>query len=187
MKSMAASRVGARTIRPWSRSAASRMARRAAHRELAADRGLDRVGEGRVRGHEDGGGVGAMLGLGDQVGRDAGGVGGRGGQDHPLRGSGRQVDADLAADLDLGRGHPGVAGADDAVDGREARVREAIGEGADRLRAAGDDERIDLEEAGRAEQDRVACGRRDRPGRRRRSTSTPATRAGTTVITSEDG
>ena len=34
----------------------------------------------------------------------------------PSDGTGRQVDPDLAADLDLGRGHPGVPGADDPVD-----------------------------------------------------------------------
>ena len=82
----------------------------------------------------------------------------------PSDGPGRQVDADLAADLDLGRGDPGVARADDAVDGFDAGLGQAVGEGTDRLRAAGDDEGIDLEQAGRAEEDRVegavAAGRR---------------------------
>ena len=40
---------------------------------------------------------------------------------------------------------------------------QAVGEGADRLGAAGDDERVDLEQAGGAEQDGVR-GRRGRPG-----------------------
>ena len=80
-----------------------------------------------------------------------------------------------------------LPGPDDPVDGREAGLRQAVREGADRLGAAGDDERVDLEQAGRAEQDRVACGRRGRRARRRRPGPTPATRAGTTVMTSDDG
>ena len=64
---------------------------------------------------------------------------------------------------------------------------QAVREGADRLGATGDDERVDLEQAGGAEQDgvgrAVAVGR----ARRRRSRSTPATWAGTTVITSDEG
>ena len=55
--------------------------------ELGADLGLDRVGEGRVGRDEDRRRVGAVLGLGDEVGRDPGRVGGRGGEDHPLRGA----------------------------------------------------------------------------------------------------
>ena len=47
----------------------------------------------------------------------AGGVG----EDHPLRRAGREVDPDLAADLDLGGRDPGVARADDAIDGLRCR------------------------------------------------------------------
>ena len=105
-----------------------------------------------------------MFGLGDEVGRDPGGVGRRRGEDHALRRAGREVDPDLAADLDLGRGDPGVAGPDDTVHWGDARVGEAVGEGTDRLCAAGDDERVDLEQAGGAEEDgverTVAVGRR---------------------------
>ena len=89
---------------------------------------------------------------------------GRGGEDEALRRAGRQVDADLAADLDLGRRDPGVARADDPVDRLDAGIRQAVGEGADGLGAAGHDERVDAEQAGRPEQDRmdpaVAIGRR---------------------------
>ena len=113
----------------------------------------------------------------------AGGVG----EDHALGGAGGQVDADLAADLDLGGGDPGVARPDDPVDGLDAGVRQAEGEGRDRLGATGDDEGIDFEQAGGAERG---------PGRRAPSRSageattirsTPATWAGTTVITSDEG
>ena len=128
-----------------------------------------------------------MLGLGDQVGGDAAGSAVGVGEDHPLGRAGGQVDADLAADLELGGGHPGVAGADDPVDRVEAGVRQPVREGADRLGAAGDDERLDPEQAGGAEQDRVdgavAVGRADATTIR----PTPATRAGTTVMTSDDG
>ena len=89
-------------------------------------------------------------------------------------------------DLDLGGGHPGVARPDDARDRLDAGVRQAVGEGADRLGATGHDERIDA---------RAARRRRAGPGRVPLASageattmrSTPATRAGTTVITSDDG
>ncbi len=155
-------------------------------RELGRDGCLDRVREGRVRRDEDGRGVRAVLGLGDEVGGDTAGVGRRRGEDHALRRAGRQVDADLAADLDLGRGHPGVARTDDPIDGFDAGVRESVREGTDRLRAAGDDEGIDLEEAGGAEQDRVVVAVAS-AGEATTIRSTPATRAGTTVMTSDDG
>ena len=60
-------------------------------------------------------------------------------------------------DLELGRGHPGVAGADDPIDRGERRLEacEPVRERPDRLRAAGDEERIDLEQTGRPEQDGV--------------------------------
>ena len=96
-----------------------------------------------------------MLGLGDEVGGDTAGVRGRRGEDHALRGARRQVDADLARDLDLGGGDPGVAGADDPVDRGKTAVRQAVGERADGLCTSGDDERVDLEQAGGGEQDGV--------------------------------
>ena len=80
-----------------------------------------------------------------------------------------------------------LPGPDDPVDGRRGRLGQAVGEGADRLGAAGDDERLDLEQAGGAEQDRVDARRRGRPGVATTTRSTPATRAGTTVMTSELG
>ena len=157
-------------------------------RELGGDGRLDRVGEGGVRRDQDRRRIGAVLGLGDEVGGDtrrasAGGAA----RTIPSDGPAGQVDADLAADLDLGRGHPRVARTDDPIDGFDAGVRQPVGEGTDRLRPAGDDEGIDLEEAGGAEQDRVGRPGRGRQGRPRRSRSTPATRAGTTVMTSDDG
>ena len=114
--------------------------------------------------HEDGRRVRAVLGLGDEVGRDDVGSRRRVGQDEAFGRAGGQVDADLAADLDLGGGHPGVARPDDPVDGLDAGVRQAEGERADRLRAAGHDEGVDAEQAGGAEEDRV--GAAIRVGRR---------------------
>ena len=64
---------------------------------------------------------------------------------------------------------------------------QAVRERADRLGATGDDERVDLEEAGRAEEDRVDARRRGRPGDATTIAPTPATWAGTTVITSDEG
>ena len=64
-----------------------------ARQKVAISR-LDGVGEGRVGRHEDGRRVGAVLGLRDEVRGDETRVGGAVGEDHPLRRSGREVDAD---------------------------------------------------------------------------------------------
>ncbi len=129
-------------------------------RELVVDGRLDGVGEGRVGGDQDRRGVGAMLGLGDEVGGDTLGVRGGRGEDHALGGPGGEVDRDLAADLDLGGGDPGIARADDPIDGCEALVRQPVGKRADRLRTTGDDEGVDLEQPGGPEQDRMNLARR---------------------------
>ena len=87
----------------------------------------------------------------------------------PSDGPAGQVDADLAADLDLGGGHPGVAGPDDPVDRREAGVGQPVGEGPDR--------------PGRRRRRRR---RRPRAGRRRRAgpgSSTPSRSAGQATTT----
>ena len=99
--------------------------------------------------------------------------------------AGRSI-ADLAADLDLGRGDPGVAWADDPIDGCEARVGQPVGERADRLGTTGDDEGVDVEQPGRPEQDRVAWADAS-AGEATTTRPTPATCAGTTVMTSDDG
>ncbi len=106
-----------------------------------------------------------MLGLGDEVEGDQVGACRRAGQHDAFGRPGGQVDADLAADLDLGGGHPGIARADDPRDGLDAGVREAERERPDGLRTPGHDQDIDAEQAGGTEQDRV--GRAIRVGRRR--------------------
>ena len=90
------------------------------------------------------------------------------GEDHDLGRTGGQVDADLAEDLELGGGHPGVARPDDPVDRRDAGVGQPVGERPDRLGAAGDDELVDPDEAGGAGEDRVDAARPGGPGWRRR-------------------
>ena len=127
-----------------------------------------------------------MLGLRHEVEGDPERVRRWGGQDESLRWPGRQVDGDLSRDLELGRGHPGVARTDDPIDGLETRVGQAVGQGADRLRAAGDQQRIDLEETGDTKEDRVVAPCWS-AGVATTIRPTPATRAGTTVITSELG
>ena len=68
------------------------------------------------------------------------------------------------ADLDLGRGDPRIAGADDPVHRRQTGLRKPVCESADGLCPAGDDEAVDVEQAGGGEEDRVraaiAVGRR---------------------------
>ena len=73
------------------------------------------------------------------------------GHDHHFGRSGGQVDAALAEDLELGRGHPRVAGTHDAVDRLHAGLGQPIRHGADRLRTAGHDERVHAHEPRRAE------------------------------------
>ena len=126
-----------------------------------------------------------MLGLGDEVERrrataSAGGVG----QHQSLRGTGWQVDADVAGHLDLRRRHPRVARSDDPVDGLEdsaARVSvgsQAVGQCADRLCTTGDDERIDTEQAGRAEEHRMRRPHPRSAGEATTTRSTPASGPG---------
>ena len=171
---MPAARSGTRTIRPWSARARTEDVAAARGGEAAADLRLDGVGERLVGRHEQGGGVRAVLGLGDEVGGDGHRVGVGVGEDEALRRAGGKVDPDLADDLDLGGGDPGGPGADDEVHGLEAVVREPVRERADRLDAARDEQRVDVEQPGGAEQDGVDApfairGRRDDDhGRRRR-------------------
>ena len=122
--------------------------------------------------------------------RSAATVGGvRGGvrQDEALGRAGRQVDADLAHDLDLGGGDPGAPGPTTRSTGSRPSSGEAVRQRADRLDAAGDEERVHAQEAGGAEQHRVDVAvavrraRRRRPARRRRRAP------GRRVMTSEDG
>ena len=80
-----------------------------------------------------------------------------------------------------------LPGPDDPVDRRDAGSRQPVRQRADRLGAPGDDEGIDLEEAGSPEQDRVGHGRRPSAGEATTISPTPATWAGTTVMTSDDG
>jgi hypothetical protein len=90
------------------------------------------------------------------------GIRGGVGHDHHFRRSGGQVDAALAEDLELGRGHPGVAGPDDPIDRLDAGLGQPVGQRADRLRAAGDDELVHSDEAGGAEQRLVEAALRVR-------------------------
>ena len=138
-------------------------------REEGRDLGLDRVGERGVGRDEQGRGVRAVLGLGDEIGGDERRVGGGVGEDHPLRRAGGQVDADERADLDLGGGDPRVARTDDPVDRLQARVGQAERERADRLGAARDEQRVDAEQPGGAGDDRVDPAVRTRRATRRRS------------------
>ena len=124
-------------------------------RELEADLRLDGRGEVLVGRHEDGRGVGAVLGLAEEVRRDMGRVGGSIGEHHHLRRAGGEIDADLAEDLELGRGDPGVTRSDDPVDWFDAVVGQPVSERPDRLGTPGDHDGVDLEQAGDPEEDRI--------------------------------
>ena len=127
-------------------------------------------------GHQDRLAVGAVLGLGEQVGGARGRVGGLVGDHEHLARPGGQVDRDAARDEQLRRGHPPVAGPDDLGDRRDRLG--AVGERGDRLRAA---DRVHLVDAELARRSPASP-----PSGRGVATAirvTPATRAGTAVIT----
>jgi hypothetical protein len=154
--------------------------------ELARQLRLDGRGEGRVPGDEQGRGVGAVLGLREQVGGHVHGIGGAVRDDHHFRRAGGQVDAALAEDLELGGRDPGVARADDAVHRRDTGLRESVGHRPDGLRAAGDDEGVHADESGGAQQ-RLVEPPSASAGEATTIVPTPATFAGTTPISSELG
>ncbi len=123
--------------------------------DLLADRGVDGVGECGRGGDQDTGRENIVLGLGDQVGGDVGGIGGLVGEDRDLGGSGLGVDTHDAAAEPLGGGDVDVAGAGDHVDGREigaVGVAAAIGQQRDGLGAADGPHLLDPEQ-GRGGQD----------------------------------
>ena len=110
-----------------------------------------------------------MLGLAEQVHRHPVGRRRAVGEDQDLARPGDHVDADRAEDAPLGARDVGVAGAGDLVDGRDRR--RAVGERADRLRAADGEQAVDAGERGRGEDER-GCARR------RRRAEMPSLRAG---------
>ncbi len=114
-----------------------------------------------------------MLRLRHEVGRDEHGIGAFVGEDHALRRSGGEIDADEARDLDLGGGHPGVAGADDPVDRGEGGLRrggrQPVRESPDRLCPPGNEQQIDLEQPSRTQENGINRAVEHRPATRPRS------------------
>ena len=124
-----------------------------------------------------------MLGLGEQVGGDEGGIGGAVGEHDDLRGAGDHVDADDAEHAPLGRRHIGVAGADDLADRRDGR--RAIGERGDRLRAADAVDLVDAGDAAAASTSGLSLP--SGAGATIAMRAQPATLAGAAFISTEDG
>ena len=102
--------------------------------ELPPELGLHPPDERVIDGHEHGHGVGVVLGLGEQVRRDGGGVGARVREHDQLGGAREHVDRDCSGDELLRSGHPAVPWSDDHVSWRD-RTR-TIGERRDRLRSS---------------------------------------------------
>ena len=183
---MAASSVGATAIRPWSRRAAARIPRRLASTSGDIDRPFDRVGERGIGRDEDGRRIGPVLGLGDEIRGDACWIGRWGGQDHPFGRAGRQVDPDLADHLHLGGGDPGVARADDAIHRLDAGLGQAVGKCADGLGAPATMNASTSSSPATPSRTGLVVPSRS-AGEATMTVSTPATRAGTTVMTSDEG
>ena len=125
-----------------------------------------------------------MLSLGDQVGGQERRVGRVVGDQQALGRAGQPVDGDGAVDLLLRQRDEDVARAEDLVD--PADRLGAVRQGGDGLGAADSVDRVDAGHLRGGQQDR-----RDlavRPGGEASTTSrTPATRAGTTAISTDDG
>ena len=110
-------------------------------RDLDGELGLDSahqllgVGDQHARGQR------IMLGLGDEVCGDIGGIGRGVGQDRDLGGAGLRIDADLPAHQSLRGRDVDVAGSRDQIHARQvaavAEVLGAVGEQRDRLGTAG--------------------------------------------------
>ena len=176
------------TIRPWSASARARMSRRDGGGEAGGGprprrrRRTPRSGVTRRAGES-----GPCSAWVIEVGGDGARVRGASASTRPSDGPAGQVDADLADELELRGGHPGAA----RVRRRGRRARGPRPGGRRRARRSpGRRPR----RAGRRR--RAGRPRRAGPGGRLRRASaglatttvpTPATRAGTTVMTSEDG
>ena len=125
-----------------------------------------------------------MLGLGDQVG---GGIFGprRAVHDHHhFAGAGDGIDVDLAVDVSLGQGDEEVAGPDDLVHARNAL--DAVGQGGDGLGAAEAIDLGDLQLAAGGQQVGLKAPK-GVGGATTASWATPATWAGTAVISTVDG
>ena len=113
-----------------------------------------RDGFGEISGvrEEDGGGELVVLGAGEEVGGDEGGIGVGVGDDEGLGGAEDAVDADFAEELLLGEGDEDAAGAADLVDARDGLG--AVGHRGDALHAAGAEDVIDAGDFGGDELER---------------------------------
>ena len=157
-------------------------------RDLPGELGVDRVEQLRARCHEQARGVGVVLGLRDQVGRDEDAGRRVSSARMPISvGPASAVDADDALEQPLGRRDVDVARSGHQV-GRLA-VLGAVGEHRDRLRAADRVHLVDAEQRAGREDHRVRAGRRWSccGGLATASEPTPATWAGTTFMTTLDG
>ena len=125
-----------------------------------------------------------MLGLREEVHRDPVGIG-RAVADHQDLGRpGHHVDADRAEHAALRRGDVGVARADDLVD--RGNGRGAVGERADRLRAADREHAVDAGELRGRKHQRVPLAVAA-SARTMTSSPTPATFAGSAFISTDEG
>ena len=119
-----------------------------------------RVQQGRVGRQQDGLGVLVVLGLGEQIHRQPVRIAVTVADDHDFRRAGDGIDADLAEDPALGRGHIGVTGADNLVHRPDGFG--AVGQRGDGLRTADAVELVHASQVGRGLHDGAehAIGRR---------------------------
>ena len=156
-------------------------------RQQPLDRGADAIEIAGIGTEQDALRERVVLGLAEQVHRDPVGRRRAVGEDEDLARAGDHVDADRAEDAPLGARDVGVAGAGDLVDGGN-RLR-AVGERADRLRAA-DREQRGRRRRARRRRGRAGCARP--PGRCAHGATmtispTPATFAGIAFMSTLDG
>ena len=148
------------------------------------ERELDPIGDGLVPDDQRDRAAGTVLGLGEQVDRDPRGIDGVVGDDRDLGRAREPVDADRAEDLALGLDDIRVARTDDHVDrpqraGAERHRRDRLG-AADRVHL------VDLGDRRRGEDRVVDRARSGRAASTAPPSGTPATRAGSAVISTDD-
>jgi hypothetical protein len=153
-------------------------------RELNLDVAQHGIERGGVVRNEYHGGVGSMLGLAEEVCGCDDGIGCGVDDDQRLARSCGEIDAADAVDRQLGSRDPRATRTNDQVD-RIDRFG-SIGEGGNRLRSAGCVYLVDAEE-GACREDEGVDGPSSSPGLTTTMSPTPATRAGTTPMRTDDG
>ena len=174
-----------RRMPPQTLSEAVMIAFRCSGLRLLPDRFPDRVRELPRRRDAHGRGGRIVFGLGEQIGRDEVRIRGAVGENDDFARAGDHVDVAHSENLALGLGHVQVARTHDLVHLRDAFG--PVGEGGHGLGAADPVDFVESEHGGRGQYRRVHGSLRVRAGETTAISLTPATCAGITAMSREEG